>query len=236
MLKALKTLLGLALLPFCYAATLTLISLISSIRPLSYSELPLSAWGLALGFTLWLILFAALPRPIRTYVFAHEMTHALWGALMGARISKVKVSKKGGSVQLSKNNFLITLAPYFFPLYTVIVIAGYYLLSIFFDLRHYEPFWLGLIGLTWGFHLTFTITMLMTHQPDIHENGRLFSYTIIYLFNVLGIGLWIVMVASPTLEGLTRRFELDLTATWLICWDAGQWVVQFIRKRWMAGT
>ncbi|HBA85073.1 MAG TPA: hypothetical protein DCZ95_13355 [Verrucomicrobia bacterium] len=235
MTKVLKTLMGLLLLPFCYAATRTLINVIVSIRPPSYSELPLSVWGLALGFGLWLFLFLALPRPVRTYVLAHELTHALWGALMGARVARVKVSKKGGSVQLSKNNFLITLAPYFFPFYTVLAIAGYYLLSIFFDLRAYEPFWLGLIGLTWGFHLTFTVTMLLTHQPDIQENGWLFSYAVIYLFNALGVGLWIVMVASPTLEGFTRQLESDIAASWLACWEAGRYAGQLIQQRLTTG-
>ena len=215
-MRFLKFLLGLAMLPFCVAATRTVISLTRDIQPHSYGALPLSTWGLIIGFCLWIILFFCLPRPMRTYVFAHELTHALWGWIMGARVSRLRVSKQGGSVTLSKTNFLIALAPYFFPLYTVLVIIGYYALSLFFDLRHYEPFWLGLIGLTWAFHLTFTITTLLQHQPDIHENGRLFSYSLIYLLNVLGISLWIVAVASPTLERWTTQLQRDTTASWAV--------------------
>jgi hypothetical protein len=44
------------------------------------------------------------------------------------------------------------------------------------------------------------VATLLQHQPDIHECGRLFSYTFIYLMNVLGIGLWIVLVSPATLE------------------------------------
>ena len=126
---------------------------------------------------------------------------------MGARISKIKVSKKGGSVHLSKTNFLITLAPYFFPLYTVLVIVGYYVLTAFYDLSTYTPFWLSLIGFTWGFHLTFTITTLMLHQSDIQESGRVFSYAVIVLFNLLGLCLWIVAVGTPTLQDLETLFR-----------------------------
>jgi hypothetical protein len=212
-----KLIFGALLLPFCVAVTKTLVALLQSIQPMSYSSLPLSTWGLFIGFVLWVFLFFCLPRPTRTYVLAHELTHALWGWVMGANIKRMRISKNSGSVTLTKSNFLVALAPYFFPLYTVLVILGYYVLSIFFDLRTYEPFWLGLVGLTWGFHLTFTITTLMTHQPDIRENGRLFSYALIYFMNVFGIGLWIVMVASPTLEGFADAFGKDILWAWEIC-------------------
>ena len=38
-------------------------------------------------------------------------------------------------------------------------------LGWFYDLNAYEPFWLGLVGLTWGFHLTFTISTLGAALP-----------------------------------------------------------------------
>ena len=231
MTKLLKFLAGLVLLPFCFAATRTVVWLIGSIQPQSYTDLPLSAWGLLIGFLLWVFLFFALPRPIRTYVLAHELTHALWGWVMGARIKKFKISGKGGSVTLSKSNFLIALAPYFFPLYTVLSVLIYYILNIFFDLHTYEPFWMGVIGLTWGFHLTFTIHTLLQHQPDIHENGRLFSYSIIYIMNILGIGLWIVMVASPTLEELATQLGNDIRVAWTGCWYAAVTVWEWLAAR-----
>jgi hypothetical protein len=198
-----------------------------------YSALPLSAWSLLFGFLLWVILFMCLPRPTRSYVLAHELTHALWGWVMGANIKRVRVSKNGGSVTLTKSNFLIALAPYFFPLYTVLAILGYYIFSIFFDLRTYEPFWLGLVGLTWGFHVTFTITTLWQHQPDIRENGRLFSYALIYFMNVLGLCLWVVMVASPTLEAFIIRFGRDTISTGLFCLKAVDKVSHSLRMSWV---
>ena len=223
-----KTLLGLVLLPFCLAVSRTLYALIQAIHPSSVAAVSLSTWWLLGGFAFWVVLFFALPRPFRSYVLAHELTHALWGWVMGARVSRIRVSKNSGSVSLSKTNFLITLAPYFFPLYTVCVIIAHYALGFFFDLHTYEPFWLALVGLTWGFHLTFTITTLMVHQPDIREHGRLFSYAIIYLFNVLGICLWIVMVAAPTFEWLADRLGTDILTAWKICWiggvKSGQWI------------
>lgn len=225
MVRFLKFLAGLGLLPFGVAATQALWDLLQTLQPASLHTLPLSAWGLLVGFALWLVVFFAMPRPVRSYVLAHELTHALWGWVMGARVSRLKVGARGGSVALSKTNFLIALAPYFFPLYTMLIIAGYYLLILFVDLRTYEPFWLGLVGLTWGFHLTFTITTLMTHQPDIKEHGRVFSYAVIYLFNILGICLWVVMVTSPSLLMLGQVLWVHtlILWTWIATQSAALW-------------
>lgn len=197
-MKVLLFLVGVLLLPVCYALTWTMVSLIGAIQPLSRSAFPPPALALMGGFLLWILVYSTLPRPVRTYVLAHELTHALWGALMGSRILRMKISKSGGSVTLTKTNVLITLAPYFFPLYTVLVVAGYYVLSLFVDMAPYYLWWLGLVGFTWGFHLTFTLSSLLQHQSDIVEYGRLFSYAVIWLANVLGICLWIVMVSGVT--------------------------------------
>jgi hypothetical protein len=180
---------------------------------------------------LWIFLWFALPRPMRSYVLAHELTHALWAWFFGARVSRMKVGARGGSVVVSKTNFLISLAPYFYPLYTVLAIIAYFLLDLFFDVHVYEPFWLGVIGLTWGFHLTFTIQTLMEHQTDVTSNGRLFSYALIYVLNVLGIGLWIVSVATPTLADFGGQLSTDILQCWSACWNAGLAAWVFARAK-----
>ena len=220
--KALKFLLGLLFLPLCVAATQSVVALLQLMKPDDVRAVPLAAWWLAGGFVFWLVLFYALPRPTRTYVLAHELTHAIWGILMGAKVSKIKVSKNSGYVSLSKTNFLIGLAPYFFPFYTICVILVYFGLSFVIDMGRYELFWLAAIGLTWGFHLTFTISTLMTHQPDITEHGRLFSYAVIYLFNILGIGLWIIAVTPLRLLAWSERLVGDTQSAYLAAGHALQ--------------
>lgn len=195
-MRILKFFLGLFLLPATVALTRALIDLIRDIAGGTVQGWSWSVWGLLAGFLLWLFLYAVCPRPFRTYVLAHECTHALWGWVMGAKIRGMKVGHDGGYVRLTKSNFLITLAPYFFPFYTVVVIALHAGLSLFYDLEPYEPVWMGWIGLTWGFHVTFTWSMLHTRQPDLREQGMLFSLVIIYCFNLVGVGAWIVIVSA----------------------------------------
>lgn len=220
-----KFIIGVALVPACAVSTLTLVRLICSLQPETDSIFPAAGLAMAAGFGLWLLVFLFLPRTARTYVLAHELTHALWGSLMGARIHRIHVARDAGSVTLSKTNFLITLAPYFFPLYTALVVAIYFVSSFFTDVERYYLLWLGLVGLTWGFHITFTITTLMQHQSDIREGGHLFSYTVIYLFNVLGITLWIVLVSAATLSELLGFLAYDSRVVISFLWNNLKWLM-----------
>lgn len=195
MKKVLKCAIGLLLLPLCWAFSRVLFFLLQSPDGMSGS----TAWAIPIGFAVSAIGFFLLPRPFRAYVLAHELTHAVWGLLMGAKVGKMNVGKMGGHVLLSKSNFLIALAPYFFPFYTGVVIALWCVARCFFDLSAHEFGWLVLIGLTWGFHITFTVYILsQQQQPDVQEQGRVFSCVVIYLANLLMAALWMILIGSPT--------------------------------------
>jgi len=183
MLKFLKFNVGLMLLPLAYVVTVVFLRLLQARA--DDQMLSINTRWFCGGFLIWLLLFLLFPRPMRTYVLGHELTHALWGVVMGARVSKLRVSSRGGSVTLDKSNLWITLAPYFFPFYSALAMAAYGLSGIWIDTRQYDPIWYGAFGLTWCFHLTFTLMILGVKQPDIQEHGRLFSYALIYCINML---------------------------------------------------
>jgi hypothetical protein len=153
-------------------------------------------WFFSLGAVLWLIAFFGLPRPIVLYVFGHELTHALWVWLMGGRVSRFKVGRAGGHILTDKNNFLIALAPYFFPLYSILVIALYGVLSLFLNLQPYGRFLYALVGVTWAFHFTFTCWMIPKNQSDLSDNGTFFSLVVIYLINLVLLSAMLI-IASP---------------------------------------
>ena len=94
---------------------------------------------------------------------------------MGGRVSRFRVGREGGHIITDRNNFWIALAPYFFPLYSLITIAIYGLLSLFFNMQPYGRLLYALIGVTWAFHLTFTCWMILKNQTDLSDQGTFFS-------------------------------------------------------------
>jgi hypothetical protein len=177
--------------------------------------------GIGAGLVLWILVFVFLPAPVKSYVLAHELTHALWGHFFGATLLGMRVSKTGGNVKLSETNLFVALAPYFFPLYSVLVICLYSLLSIFYDLQKYHFLFLAAVGFTLGFHVFFTISVLATRQSDIEIYGRIFSYTLIYFMNALVIGLLIVAILPVSLVQFATGFGVEFMNVWRV---AGDWL------------
>ena len=202
-MKLVKFVVGILLIPTCIAALMALPPLLETGQPRAvnaFLNLAPTGWWFLAGFALWVVLYLCLPRPTRTYVLGHELTHLLWAWLLGIQASQLRVSSKGGSVRVAENHFLISLAPYFFPIYTLLAMALRFAINMFFDTSLYEPFWFGCLGLTWAFHVTFTVSMLKQHQPDIQQEGHLFSYVVILLFNSLAIGLLVICITPATIE------------------------------------
>jgi hypothetical protein len=176
-------------------------------------------WFFSLGATLWLIAFFGLPRPIVIYVFGHELTHALWVLLMGGRVSRFRVGRDGGHVVTSKANFWIALAPYFFPLYSILAIAIYGALSLFLNMQPYGRLLYAVIGATWAFHFTFTCWMIPKNQTDLSDQGTFFSLVVIYLMNLLLLSTMLIF-ASPrvTFAGFSADLLTNLSnfSSWIV--------------------
>lgn len=201
--KWLKFLIAVLLLPACVAVTLCAWQMAWEVAFGSQAMTGPLGWAFFGGYGLWLAVFAFLPKPMRTYVLGHELTHAVWALMMGARVSGLKVGKAGGQVKTSKVNWLITLAPYFFPFYAVLF-AGLFLLAH--AIWGLEPYWwvlFFLVGLGWSFHVTFTLmTLLTVSQPDVKSQGVLFSAVVIYCMNLLTIGLTIALMSHGQWKNL----------------------------------
>ena len=224
-MKALKTLIGLVLLPAVPASVATLGALAQAMLPDIQSP---AWWGLATGAMLWALWALLLPLPERAYILGHELTHAFWTLCMGGRIGRMRVGRKGGYVEISKSNIWIALSPYFFPFYTWVVLSVYGIYAVFQEPVPGLPLWMAAMGWTWAFHVTFTVRFLMLHQPDIQEHGRVLSYTLILLANVVGLSFWIALVGSPSLVEWCRQSLGDLEWAYGSTWAAAQWMLSFI--------
>ncbi len=124
-------------------------------------------------------------KPMATYVFGHELTHALAGILSGAVIKKFKVSKSGGSVSLTKDNIFITLSPYFFPLYSIIIIVVYFALAWFTDTTKFYSWFLFFSGAALAFHYALTFYAIKIGQEDMRVYGNFFSLVFVCFVNII---------------------------------------------------
>ena len=100
-------------------------------------------------------------------------------------VKKVKVTSKGGHVIITKSNFVIALAPYFFPFYVFLLVVAFGTGHLIWGWSKYWVVFHLLLGLAYAFHVTLTIQVLQVEQSDVTEHGYLFSIVIIYLGNVL---------------------------------------------------
>jgi len=195
--KWIKFLIAVLLLPVCGGAALALLKVLHTCGSVDVVWIPLLG-----GAACWIVIFLLLPKPMWIYVFGHELTHALWTWLFGGEVKKMKITSAGGHVVISKTNFLIALAPYFFPLYVVLVIGGFALGRWLWDwpLVYFHL----LVGAAYAFHVTLTLHVLQTRQSDITGQGYLFSAVVIFLGNagVLLLGLPLLTAKVGILNSL----------------------------------
>ena len=227
----LRMLIGLALLPACWGETHAFLdAIVLSAR--GHDVLSVELLSLLGGVAAFAMAWFALSHPVRMYVLGHELTHALWGLLFGARPSDVRVSATGGSVRLTKSNMLITLAPYFFPFYTFVVIVAALITCAFFRPLPYLPLWLFLVGFTWSFHVLFTLETLGQRQPDVKLYGRIFSWTFIFLVNIGIVLAWLAAMTPLTFAELgavlAERVLSAYAAVWSAFWSAVIWIYRHV--------
>jgi hypothetical protein len=203
--KPLKLLVGILLLPICLGTAQALGKLAYAAGGMDRVWLPFLA-----GAACWLVVFLLLPKPMWIYVFGHELTHVVWTWIFGGKIKRFNATSSGGSVITTKSNFVIALAPYFFPLYAVLVVLIFLAGDLLWHWRQsYLPWFHLLLGAAYAFHVTLTWEILKTRQSDITSQGRLFSAVVIFLGNAM-----VLLIGIPL---LTNHDLLDALELWFHC-------------------
>ena len=200
-----KLIVAMLLLPLCFGAVQALWLV------LTHSGQAVTIWvGFLSGAACWLVIFYLLPKPMWIYVFGHELTHALWTWLFGGRVKRFKATSKGGHVMVTKTNFLIALAPYFFPVYAALVVLLFVIGHLIWNWAPYVVCFHLLLGAAYAFHVTLTWHILKTEQSDITQHGYFFSAVVIFLGNMA-----VLLVGVPLLTA--KVGVLTSLGWWLEC-------------------
>lgn len=234
-----RWLVGLILLPVCWVTTWTLLSRFSHATvEQGFWQTP-EFWYFAIGMMVmvgWFFSGLAQSFFLYLYVLGHELTHALFVILFRGRITEFHVSHAGGYITTDKTNLLIALSPYFVPFWSLVAASAYLAFGYFIEPSHgWDLAFYGVTGLTWTFHMLWTLWMLPRDQPDLKENGTFLSLVVIYLANLLVLVL-LLCAAEDAPLGYCREFArewLRHAATWGdLAW---RWSVQAISEWKAAG-
>ena len=204
--KWVKMIIAILLLPICVGAAKALWMVIQHSGSADTTWVPLLA-----GAGCWIVIYLFLPKPMWIYVLGHELTHAVWAWLFGGQVKKIKVTSSGGHVLITKTNFLIALAPYFFPLYAVLVITVFVIGHLIWNWHQYLALFDLLLGAAYAFHITLTAHILKTQQSDITDQGYLFSAVVIFLGNISVLLLGIPLLAAKVDVGRAFTWWFECT-------------------------
>ena len=194
------------LLPVCVGAAWALWRVLKASGGADTTWVPALA-----GAACWCVIYLLLPKPMWVYVVGHELTHAIWTWLQGGRVKKLKATSKGGHVIVTRSNFLVALAPYFFPLYAILVGLFFFAGHMIWNWRNYLAWFHLLLGAAYAFHVTLTWHILKHEQTDISEQGYLFSGVVIFLGNVVVLLLGIPLLTSRVTVSIAFGWWLNYT-------------------------
>ncbi len=168
---------------------------------------PLSLLPFACGCAAFVLLWKRWLGRSRTGRFMitleHESTHAMFAILCLHRIVGFRASVgRGGEVRYTgRGNWLITVAPYFFPTLALILFLVAYLLP--FPGLPWQSF---LLGIALGYHIVSTIRETNRDQTDIRELGILFCWLFLPAANLAVVGL-LVAFAHASNAGMNQFFS-----------------------------
>ncbi len=222
MRRMMRWLMGMLLLPLCWVTTWTFLARFSHATVDQGFWQTGEFWYFATGVLVmigWFWSGLAQTFFLYMYVLGHELTHALFVILFRGKVTDFHVSADGGYITTNKTNLVIALSPYFVPFWAVVCAAVYAVFRLTADL---QPAWdlafYAVMGITWTFHMAWTLWMIPRDQPDLKENGTFLSLVVIYLANLLVL-VALLCVADDSPAGYAREFGLEWLKYAATCGD-----------------
>lgn len=149
--------------------------------------------------------------------FTHELSHGITALLTFRRIHSFHAEEKQGVIYTSgseKTRFLVTLAPYCFPVYTFPLLILRCLV-----MKQLLPIMDVLIGFTVGLHIVCFKEQTGNHQTDIKMHPLYFSY--IYIIAVLLFDICLILLSYEPSLNIFYAFKTmgvdlwnDITTLW----------------------
>ena len=149
----------------------------------------------AIGAAVYAVAFAGLARRRIGFwtVVEHELTHAIFAWATLHRVVGFAATRSGGHIRyIGRGNWLIAIAPYFFPTFALIAIA-----VLSWTPPHPAAIGAVILGAAVAHHVLSTWLETHRHQVDLREVGWLWSWMFLPAVNAFVLGL-VLAYASGT--------------------------------------
>jgi hypothetical protein len=158
--------------------------------------------ALSAGFIGGVLFFVFINRFTKFYVFGHELAHWIFAKVFMRETQNFKVGKDAGGVQIKDPNIWITLAPYFYPTFTIIWIPFWFVFKYFErEFSWSTDLFFGILSFTWAYHFVLTLYALKFEQSDIKKYGRPISFSLILFINLFIIFIFLSLFTDNAIQG-----------------------------------
>ena len=207
MSKILDFVLNLLKWPVAIFLLLSLPGLFESYNHFNFNNLKFHLFFIGAGFYLFTIIITGYNICHSMQIISHELTHIVFACLSFHSAGRVRINPdgSGGSMLLEgRGNWLITLSPYFFPLFSVL-----YMLLMPNLLKITDNNWLvyAIFGYLFGYYAMTVLSQVHPGQTDIIREGYLSSAIIIIGANLYTVGI-IFAFNSQLWEGVDKYLRL----------------------------
>ena len=136
-------------------------------------------------FLLWVFFFSSRSAGSFFSTFEHELTHALFAWITFKKVTGLQTTWNSGGVCKFEGgkNWLIFIAPYFFPTLMLIPMG----LSVVVDRQYHDSIEV-MLGAVMAYHMTSTYVETHRGQTDLQETGFLFAALFLPTANVMIYG------------------------------------------------
>ena len=139
----------------------------------------------------------------KVIVWEHELTHAIFAWLTGHKVLRQEwLNDEGGKIEfVGRGNWLITVAPYFFPTSAFLLLVPALVMPF-----NFLPWPQLALGVALGFHLVSTYIETHRDQSDLKKIGWVFCWLFLPTANVIAVAL-LIAYAQSGFEGMAEYFS-----------------------------
>lgn len=189
--------------PLAIYMLISLPALISSIDFFKFGNYKSLAFGG--GFFMYYIARSMADSSVKTsmQIIAHELTHSFFALLTFHKVKHIRLDPEGTGGEMGfegQGNWLITIAPYFFPLFGLVymIVITFLPANLIFN---------GILGYFLGYHTDTVASQIHEKQTDLPKVGYPFCLAFLPGANLWVIGSFLAF-NSRSWHGIVLYFDL----------------------------